>query len=1186
MCDFPDTQTHDQELLDQIFERAVQQLEEGLPVVIGDLLGHREDLLGQVERLVRLAQQVVAGHPRTLPAVRGYTILGELGQGGMGTVYLARQERLGRPIALKVLSPSTALSHSARERFRTEALAIARLQHPNIVAVHDVVHEADVYAYAMEWVDGKSLAELISHLERCGNEPAIADVRMFLDAPSGAHEHATVATFICRVGIAIGRALGAVHRAGLLHRDVKPANVLLRRDGTPLLSDFGLARELDTATVTQAGHFVGTPAYAAPEQLRGSSDGLDARTDVYGLGATLYHALTLRLPFRGASTTDLLRQIEAGQAEALRCANPHLSVDLQTIVAKAMDADPARRYPTADELADDLERLLHLQPIHARPAGLLTRTVKLARRNRGVLVAGLVSAAFTAALLAALAVYFLLVPRWVDEHVTTARLTLLDPEQGNKVFAILFFGNDNLGRPAVAPAALRAALGEYDAALRWRPWAAEIRREREVAAQALASAERPIPLPGREGAGGGVDAAALRETGLFALLTGDPQGALDAWTRLDLEREPDAFVEATLGILHLANDEPARAYPRLQKACEAFPNVGFLTTYLADAALKCGDIEKAARWLDAAEQMPHQDPQGGVARVRAGLAAARGQVSVAISAYRGITAQNPVAILELARLLEAGGSLQQALEIYRGLWREVPGKRPRAAFVACADRWWAAVSPEERFQKLRAALDAPSAPDSLALLLREYQQALAAPVPLPGREGAGGGFLSALRPFIPMSLHPFFQLIAPFLGADSSPSLQTASLREWAEILEVHDMSHWSTIAKWPTLWKNWQVSAWGTPWGATVAKLRRVRERAMAAGAALSIGVIASAQTVPGYQVHVYANVTDPVMLSFDSAGTLYAGRDANGSGGGSGDPVKVHKVGPGGSPVIEWGANSIDDPDSVVVDETGVISGVPGSVLVGGMRYNTAIGEIHAVRPDQSVVLLYSSTQFQNVMEMKFDSTNRLVFASIGYSGNPSGVFVSTGSAPTRLFSLPFDPFGLAFDAANNIYVSCADGKVRVYSAAGSLINGNYATLASWAAIEFGVGGALGADLFALEIDTGNIERIDGQGNASLFGTGFATDTGDLAFGPDGALYAGVFSQDIIYRITPAPVVPGYLNCDGSVSFGDINPFVLYLSNFATWQTTYAGCNPINGDINDDGTYPAFSDINPFVALLSGGS
>jgi serine/threonine protein kinase len=307
---------------------------------------------------------VAVGHPRTLPVVRGYTLLGELGQGGMGTVYLARQERLGgRPVALKVLAPSVALSPSARERFRTEGLAIARLRHPNIVAVHDVVHDADIYAYAMEWVDGKSLAELINALERCTGEPGLADVRAFLGTPSGVLEQGALATFICGVGIAVARALGEVHRAGLLHRDVKPANVLLRRDGTPLLSDFGLARDLDTATLTQAGHFVGTPAYAAPEQLRGSSGALDARTDVYGLGVTLYHALTLRLPFSGTSTADLLRKIEAGQAEPLRRANPHLSADLQTIVAKAMDADPARRYQTADALADDLERLLHLQPI-------------------------------------------------------------------------------------------------------------------------------------------------------------------------------------------------------------------------------------------------------------------------------------------------------------------------------------------------------------------------------------------------------------------------------------------------------------------------------------------------------------------------------------------------------------------------------------------------------------------------------------------------------------------------------------------------------------------------------------------------------------------------------------------------------------------------------------------------------
>lgn len=280
-----------------------------------------------------------------------------------------------------------------------------------------------------------------------------------------------------------------------------------------------------------------------------------------------------------------------------------------------------------------------------------------------------------------------------------------------------------------------------------------------------------------------------------------------------------------------------------------------------------------------------------------------------------------------------------------------------------------------------------------------------------------------------------------------------------------------------------------------------------------------ARGQDVPGFHVEIYANVTDPVMLSFDSGGTLFVGRDAGGSGGNGGDPVKIHKVGPGGSPVAEWGANAIDDPDAVVSDEAGVISGVPGSVLVGGLRYGTAVGEIHAVRPDQSVVLLYDSTQFQNIVVMKFDGTSRLVFTSVGYSGNPSSVFVSTGSAPIWLFTPPSTPAGLAFDAANNIYISCLDGQVRVYSAAGSLIDDDFATLASWAPIGFGVGGAFGTDLFAFEVDTGNIKRIDAQGNTTLFGTGFGTMGGDLAFGLDGALYASVFGNDAIYRITPLP-------------------------------------------------------------------
>ena len=351
----------DQALLDSIFDSALAQIEDGRSVDVAQLLGERHDLHAQVEELVRLAREIAVGESVDRPVISGYTVLHELGRGGMGTVFLARQERLGgRLVALKVLPPIVSLSSQARERFKSEVTAIARLRHPNIVAVHDVVQAGGVYAYAMEWVEGTSLAGLIEHLKGTEREPTMNDVCGALRALSKAAERDTVPVFVCRIGIAVARALHAVHQEGLLHRDVKPSNILLRHDGTPLLSDFGLAREADSVHVTQTGHFVGTLTYAAPEQLRGHTEDVDQRTDVYSLGVTLYHALTLQIPFEGRTAVAILRQVEGGKIAHLRRVNPKVSQDLQTIVTKAMDPDRQRRYQTADELGDDLERLLTL----------------------------------------------------------------------------------------------------------------------------------------------------------------------------------------------------------------------------------------------------------------------------------------------------------------------------------------------------------------------------------------------------------------------------------------------------------------------------------------------------------------------------------------------------------------------------------------------------------------------------------------------------------------------------------------------------------------------------------------------------------------------------------------------------------------------------------------------------------
>lgn len=214
-------------LLDLIFEQIVSQLEDGKTPSAADFATRFPNLASQIESLIELARQVRPAPQESLPTIPGYTLLRELGRGGMGAVYLARQQRLaGRPVALKLLPRTLALSARARERFRDEVRAIARLSHPHIIAIHDVVAEDGLQAYAMEWIDGLTLADWIA--ERAAQGGPSRGSSPGVDSDSAR---------ICDIGIAIAQALAAVHGAGLLHRDVKPSNILLRQDGTLVLGD-------------------------------------------------------------------------------------------------------------------------------------------------------------------------------------------------------------------------------------------------------------------------------------------------------------------------------------------------------------------------------------------------------------------------------------------------------------------------------------------------------------------------------------------------------------------------------------------------------------------------------------------------------------------------------------------------------------------------------------------------------------------------------------------------------------------------------------------------------------------------------------------------------------------------------------------------------------------------------------
>jgi len=275
----------------------------------------------------------------------------------MGVVYRAHNPRLNRDVALKVLLAGEQASPAQRQRFLLEAQAAARLRHPHIVPVHDVGEEGGRLFLAMEFVEGMSLADRLSQ-----------------EGPLEPREAA-------RLLAPVARALHAAHEALVLHRDVKPSNVLIDVNGRPLLADFGLAKVMDDEArgPTRSGQVLGTPAYMAPEQASGRL--VDWRTDVYGLGATLYEVLVGEPPFDGDTAIEVISRLVNEEVARPTRWRPGLDQDIETICLKCLEKDPAHRYPSAAELADDLERYLRGEPIEARRPGGGERLAKWVRRN-------------------------------------------------------------------------------------------------------------------------------------------------------------------------------------------------------------------------------------------------------------------------------------------------------------------------------------------------------------------------------------------------------------------------------------------------------------------------------------------------------------------------------------------------------------------------------------------------------------------------------------------------------------------------------------------------------------------------------------------------------------------------------------------------------------------------------------
>lgn len=387
--------------VDELLLQWEELREQGKAVVPEELCRNTPELLPEVQRRIAVLEAVyrvpngsnehttldMAQRPESheRPVIPGYEILEVLGTGGMGKVYLARDLKLKRAVALKMIRAGAHASAEENQRFRTEAEAVARLRHPNIVQIYEIgEHNGQPYL-ALEYLAGGNLDTLLKQ-QRLTPQQAAQLVE------------------------SLARAMHCAHQSGILHRDLKPANILLDplpppstassdhayptqnaggadgfEFGVPKVSDFGLAKRLDEDLgQTRTGAVLGTPHYMAPEQCLGDSRALGPATDVHALGAILYECLTGRTVFQGDTLLQTIEQVRTLEPDAPSRLRPEVSADLDTICLKCLDKDPTRRYRSAAELADDLRRFLNGELIQARPYTLVDRLTRTLNRTEEI----------------------------------------------------------------------------------------------------------------------------------------------------------------------------------------------------------------------------------------------------------------------------------------------------------------------------------------------------------------------------------------------------------------------------------------------------------------------------------------------------------------------------------------------------------------------------------------------------------------------------------------------------------------------------------------------------------------------------------------------------------------------------------------------------------------------------------
>jgi len=413
------TAATDDDRLAQIMDDYLVSLEQAAPLDVESLIAaHPEfadeirsitaslDLLHDATKQMRPAEEQTDDRPIAGTRRLGDFEMGrEIGRGGMGVVYEARQLSLQRQVALKVLPFAAMWDQKQIARFRNEALAAAQLHHPNIVPVFAVGQERGVHFYAMQLIEGRSLDQVVSELrqEKDGRQAkpqasastmlgrtteAVGDLSQRPANGDFSAQHSRDRTGYCRAIADLGRqaaeALHHAHEYGVVHRDIKPSNLMIDSQAKLWVADFGLARIQNSPGVTMTGDVVGTLRYMSPEQAAGQHALVDTRTDIYGLGATLYELLTLQPAFPGEDRHAVLRDIEAKEPVPPRTINLAIPVDLETIVMQAMSKSRDSRYSTAEAFAEDLQRFLDGKPTQARRPTVVDRTAKWVRRHRNM----------------------------------------------------------------------------------------------------------------------------------------------------------------------------------------------------------------------------------------------------------------------------------------------------------------------------------------------------------------------------------------------------------------------------------------------------------------------------------------------------------------------------------------------------------------------------------------------------------------------------------------------------------------------------------------------------------------------------------------------------------------------------------------------------------------------------------